>query len=85
MRVAFTAPFKRDYERLPASLQEKVDRQIRRLLENARHPSLGVKKMEGREAILEVRITKAYRMTFQVSGATYLLRRVGTHDILKTP
>ena len=85
MKVAFTIPFKRDYGRLPASLQEKVAGQIRRLIENPRHPSLGVKKMEGREDILEVRITKAYRMTFQVSGDPYLFRRVGTHDILKTP
>jgi mRNA-degrading endonuclease RelE of RelBE toxin-antitoxin system len=85
MKVAFTAPFKKDYVRLPLSLREQVDKQIRRLIENPRHPSLGVKKMEGCGDVLEARITRAYRMTFQITGDTYLLRRVGTHDILKNP
>ena len=35
--------------------------------------------------IFEARVTRAYRMTFQVEGADLILRRVGTHDILRTP
>jgi len=35
--------------------------------------------------IWEGRITKSYRFTYQIEGDTYVLRRVGTHDILKNP
>lgn len=85
MKVAFTKPFKRDYNELPEHIQEQIDKQITQLLENPKHPSLQIKKMEGRESIWEARITKGYRMTFQIDGDTYLLRRVGTHAILKRP
>jgi addiction module RelE/StbE family toxin len=85
VKLAFTKPFKRDYKGLPENIQELIDKQIFHLLENPRHPSLQIKKMEGRQTIWEARITKGYRMTFQIVGDTYLLRRVGTHSILKKP
>jgi mRNA-degrading endonuclease RelE of RelBE toxin-antitoxin system len=85
VKLAFTKPFKRDYKGLPENIQELIDKQIFHLLENPRHPSLQIKKMEGRQTIWEARITKGYRMTFQIVGDSYLLRRVGTHSILKKP
>lgn len=85
MKLAFTKPFKRDYKGLAENIQELIDKQIAHLLENPKHPSLQIKKMEGRQTIWEARITKGYRMTFQIVGDTYLLRRVGTHSILKKP
>ncbi len=85
MKVAFTKPFKRDYQGLPENIQKQIDEQIVRLLDNPQHPSLRIKKMEGRQFIWEARITGGYRMTFQIDGDTYLLRRVGTHDVLKKP
>jgi addiction module RelE/StbE family toxin len=85
VKLAFTKPFKRDYKGLSENLQELIDKQIVHLLENPRHPSLQIKKMEGRQTIWEARITKGYRMTFQIVDDTYLLRRVGTHSILKNP
>ena len=42
-------------------------------------------KMEGHTSIWEARISAGYRMTFQINGDTYLLRRAGSHDILKKP
>ena len=85
MKVAFTKPFKRDYKGLPENLQELIDKQIIHLLNDPKHPSLRLKKMEGHKFIYEARITKDYRMTFQIVNDTYLLRRVGTHSILKRP
>ncbi|MCG2722743.1 MAG: type II toxin-antitoxin system RelE/ParE family toxin [Thermodesulfovibrionales bacterium] len=85
MKVSFTKPFKRDYKKLPGNIQELIDKQITYLLENPKHPSLQIKKMEGHPFIWEARITKGYRMTLQIDGDTCLLRRVGTHSILKTP
>lgn len=85
MKVAFTSPFRKDYQGLPTGIQEQIDAQIARLLENPRHPSLRCKKMEGRAAFWEARVTKDYRLTFEIVAGVYLLRRVGTHDILKKP
>ena len=85
MKVSFTKPFKRDYHALPKEIQELINKQIAHLMENPHHPSLRIKKMEGHESVWEARVTKGYRMTFQVHGDTCLLRRVGTHSILKRP
>ena len=85
MKLAFTKPFKQDYKKLSGNIQELIDKQIAHLLENPKLPSLQIKKMEGRQSIWEARITKGYRMTFQIVGDTYLLRRAGTHSVLKKP
>jgi len=85
VKLAFTKPFKQDYKKLSGNIQELIDKQIAHLLENPKHPSLQIKKMEGRQSIWEARITKGYRMTFQIVGDTYLLRRAGTHSVLKKP
>jgi hypothetical protein len=62
-----------------------VDKQLELLLENAKHPSLNVKKMNDPRDIWEGRVTAAYRFTFQIENDVYMLRKVGTHDILKKP
>ena len=85
MKVSFTKPFKRDYKGLPENIQGQTDKQIIQLIENPKPPSLNVKKMEGHKSIWEARITKGYRMTFQIAGDVYILRRIGTHSILKRP
>ncbi len=85
MKIAFTKPFIRDYQGLPAHIQKQIDEQIERLLDNPRHPSLRMKKMEGHPSVWEIRITGGYRLTLQIDDDTYLLRRVGSHDILKRP
>jgi len=85
MKIAFTAPFLNDYKDLSLRLQEQADKQITRLIENPKHPSLRINKMEGHHSIWEARVTKGYRMTFEIKNDTFLLRRVGTHDILKKP
>ncbi len=85
MKVAFTVPFLNDYKGLSVRLQEQIDKQITRIIENPKHPSLRAKKMEGHHSIWEARVTKGYRMTFEIKDDTFLFRRVGTHDILKRP
>lgn len=85
MKPIFTKPFIKQYRKLPKRIQEKIDEQIALLLENPKHPSLGIKKMEGPNDIWEGRITQSYRFTYQTEGDTFILRRVGTYDILKNP
>jgi len=85
MKIQTTKPFDRDYHALPELIKDRTDRQFALLLENPNHPSLRLKKIKGHFDIWECRITKSYRFTFQILGEIYILRRVGTHDILKTP
>jgi mRNA-degrading endonuclease RelE of RelBE toxin-antitoxin system len=85
MKLFFTKSFMRDYQALPENLQKAVDKQLERLAENPRHPSLQVKKMQDSRNIWEARVTQGYRLTFQWEGDSCILRRLGTHDMLRTP
>jgi mRNA-degrading endonuclease RelE of RelBE toxin-antitoxin system len=85
MKLYFTRSFIKDYQRLPESLQKAVDHKLELLLKNPRHPYLKIKKMQDPRNIWEGRMTKGYRFTFQREGETLMLRRLGTHDILRTP
>jgi mRNA-degrading endonuclease YafQ of YafQ-DinJ toxin-antitoxin module len=40
--------------------------------------------MQGLKDIWEASMTMSYRLTFQRAGDTIILRRVGTHDVLKS-
>lgn len=85
MEIKPSPKFAHDYKNLPPLLRKRTDEQLKILLENPQHPSLGLKKMKGFPDIWEARVTKNHRFTFQIQGNFYLLRRVGTHDILKRP
>jgi mRNA-degrading endonuclease RelE of RelBE toxin-antitoxin system len=85
MKLSFTHSFIRDYQALPGNLQKMVDDKLALLNSNPRHPSLCLKKMQDPRNIWEGRITKGYRFTFQWQGDSCILRRLGSHDILKTP
>ena len=85
MKLSFTKTFIRDYRKLPQQLQKTTDKQLGLLLSDPKHPSLRVKKMQDPRDIWEGRITESYRFTFQIQGDTYILRKVGTHDMLSKP
>lgn len=83
MTLRPTARFATDYNALPHQFRQRVDKALGRLLENPRHPSLHVKKMQGYDDRWEGRVTLHYRFTFSIDGDAYVLLRVGTHDLLK--
>lgn len=85
MRIERSERFKRDFQSLSKSVQRRCEKQLILFLQNPRHPSLGVKKMEGSHTIWEARITRSYRFTFEISEGACVLRRIGTHDILRAP
>jgi len=85
MKAAFSDRFVKDYTRLPARLRDSVDKQIRLLLADPRHPSLDLKKMRDPRDIWRFKVTAGYRVTLQIEGDTYILRRVGPHDVERTP
>ena len=86
MKLLFAKPFIKDYHDLPEHIQKQTDKQLTLLLQNFRHPSLRIKKVEGINGkIWEGSITMNYRFTFQIEGETILMRRIGTHDMLRKP
>lgn len=85
MRIAQEPRFTREFAALPQAIRERAHQKLALFLSNPRHPSLRVKKMEGWPDIWECSITKGCRFTFRIAGDLYLLRRIGTHDILKRP
>ncbi len=85
MKLLFTKNFVREYRKLPQQIQKATDKQLGLLLSNPQHPSLSIKKMQDPRNIWGGRVTESYRFTFQIEEDTYILRKVGTHDILKKP
>ena len=85
MKLLFTKNFIRYYRKLPHEIQKTPDKQLRRLISNPQHPSLKIKKMQDPRGIWEGRVTESYRFTFQIEEDIYILRKIGTHDILKKP
>ena len=48
MPIILTERFARAYAKLPGDVQKKVDKALRLLDEDLRHPSLRARRMEGR-------------------------------------
>ena len=85
MQLLRTERFKKDFRHLPRDIQDRLPAVLERFLSNPRHPALRVKKMEGVRDIWELRVSENYRITFQFVQEGVLLRRIGTHNILRQP
>ena len=85
MQFLRTERFKKDFQHLPAEIQARTEKVLERFVANPRHPSLHVKTMEGAPGIWELRVSDNYRVTFQRFPGGVLLRRIGTHNILRQP
>ncbi len=66
-----------------ASQDEKVKKVLKKklmlLIDNPRHPSLRVKKIQGQKNIFEASITMSIRITWQYHDDGLLLRNLGEH------
>lgn len=85
MKLIFTRSFIRDYRKLPKEIQKQADRKLELLKVNRRHPSLRVHKIKKTNDVLEGSITKNCRFSFRIEYDSYILRRVGSHDIIENP
>ena len=85
MTLSRTRSFARSYARLPARIRQKVDKQLRMLAKDSRHPSLHTKRVKGHPDIWEARVDYQHRFTFMMRKSRVILRSVGSHDILKKP
>jgi hypothetical protein len=77
-----TNAFLKDYRGLPFEIRERVDKQLRLMFDDFRHPSLMLKKLGGTDKF-EIRISQRYHLTLRLDKGVVELRRVGAHDILR--
>ena len=81
MYLHYTENFKVDYQRLPREIQRQTERKLSLFLQNPRHPSRQVRKLQ-RDPTGKTwygRITRDYRFTFRIDGEAYILLSVGKH------
>jgi mRNA-degrading endonuclease RelE of RelBE toxin-antitoxin system len=80
VRFRRTERFATAYRSLSANVQRKVDKALRLLAADPRHPSLRLKKIEGADRIWEARVDRSHRLTLEIAEGCCLLRNVGKHD-----
>lgn len=86
MPIQFTERFVKRYELLPKTIQAKVDKALRLLDVDFRHPGLRSHPVQGLGEIFETYVDDKYRMTFERHGNVFLMRNVDNHDeCLKKP
>ena len=78
-KIKYSKKFVKSYSKLPLKIRNKVDKQLRYLVEDFHYPSLRTKKMDavGR---WEARVDRFYRFTFDLIDETIFLLTLGTHD-----
>jgi len=86
MPTELTKRFVRAYDRLPSDVRKRVDRALRLLEENWRHPGLQARRLSGHGDMFYARVDQNHRITYERRGDTLVLRSVGRHDeTLKNP
>ena len=80
MPIALTARFVKQYSRLPRDTQRKVDKALKLLDLDFRHPGLRSHTVQGAPDIFEAYVDQKYRMTFERKSDLYILRNVDNHD-----
>lgn len=74
-KLRILSTFKKDYKKLPPEIKDKVDRQLKFLIENPGHPSLNLHPIRGTKSIWEGYSDYHYRFTFEIEGEFYILRK----------
>jgi mRNA interferase RelE/StbE len=75
-----TERFKKAWQRLSLNEKSLAKKAILNLENDARYPSLNVKKVKGVDNIWEARVSLSIRITLAFKGNTIILRNIGSHD-----
>lgn len=90
MKLLRTPQFDKDLRRLSPQDRQRALRKLEQFRENPDHPSFRKKKMLGWNDIWEAHISERCVFTFQWGEPVddepvVLLRRIGRHDVYKSP
>ena len=85
MIIYRTLEFLDDYEKLQQKEKKQMDKALRFLVADIRHPSLRIKKTQGElikgiRDLFEGRINRDYRFLFIIEDSAYVLLHCGKHD-----
>ena len=83
MRYVRTERFRKAAAKLPRDIQEKAAKAFLLFRDNLRHPSLGVKRIQGLPDVWEGRIDVNYRFTFHYEADTCVFCNIGPHAIIE--
>lgn len=86
MPIQITERFVKQYSRLPKTIRSKVDKALRLLDADFKHPGLRSHPLQGIGGVFEAYVDVKYRMTFERRGDIFVMRNVDNHDeCLKNP
>ncbi|GBC99896.1 hypothetical protein HRbin17_02428 [bacterium HR17] len=80
MKSRTTERFRKAFQCLPPSVQERAKAAYRLFLQNPFHPSLGFKQVHPTKLIYSVRITRYYRALGVKEGDTIVWFWIGSHE-----
>lgn len=84
-RIRFSHTFEKEFAGIPVETRQTTYEKLKLFLGDPSHPSLRVKKVKGTQTVWEMSVTMNYRITFELSEEAVILRRIGTHDVLRHP
>jgi len=82
IKILVASEFRKRYQLLPKSIQEKAEKQEKLFCQNSFHPSLHTEKLEPKgKQVWSFRINKKYRIFFRfVNRNKVVFLTVGPHD-----
>jgi len=79
MRAVYTPNIIGQLAAAPLPIQRALEKQVRFLLRDLRHPSLRAKKYDEANNIWQARVTDAWRFYFRIEADTYQLLSIRPH------
>jgi mRNA-degrading endonuclease RelE of RelBE toxin-antitoxin system len=80
MTIQYTEKFAAKYSHLPASIRSKVEKTLKLLDENFRHPGLQSHPVQSVPGVYEAYVDDKYRITYDRKGNTFTIRNVDNKD-----
>lgn len=80
--LIFTETFKKNYRKLPSSIQNRFDKQLILFCQDPLHPSLNIHRYRKEDNVWEGYVSHKYRFTFTVTDEGYIFRNIGSHEII---
>ena len=79
MRLVLAPRAAKQYQELEPKLQTLMDKQLKLLLNNLRHPSLKAKKYDEARDIWQGRVNRDYRFYFRIRDDVYDILAITKH------
>lgn len=80
LRLVYSPRFRRKFRKLDFPVREQVKKALRQLAENPYHPSLRTHKREGESETWQARVSRCYRLYFEMEGEELRLVDIVAHE-----